>query len=363
MNRLLHILRIGVCLVLVASSLLCAVSCKTTPPVPSPTPTQQQLTQIHGVAIDAAGVAVRTDHYTVTRGMLAYYFYDLGLEIMRQMEAKKPYDSTRSLKDQLFTEQESWYAVMMRAVLDHVCNVLVLCEGATAAGNTTLPESTLSEIEERLTSIRFQAAAGGKDLTAWLQQIYGPHITQEDLREVLCMEALAAQFAVVQNKALENGISSEQAQAFAAEHGLTDTTPSRCISFLQVKGESETVRAENASAARAVLASSPSHATMESLSAYGTPAAERNMIPENAGVAEIRDWLFAKERSLGDIGIVTAQGTTYLLLYTENGIAKNEVQARMQLFDAAYAEWYNALVGKLNFGYNYDVIDSYDVAK
>lgn len=354
--------RAVLCVCVAAAMLLCA-SCRKKEQGGSKVPLSPGLSLIEGSAIHEDGVALRTEHYTVTDGMLAYYFYGYGLSVMQEMEKNKTYDSSKNLHSQMYSETESWYDTIMNNVLAAVCRTLVYCEGAAAEGKAELTDEAKEAIEQQLYTLRFRAAAeNSEDLTTYLRRSYGPLITENDLATALRYEAIATRFSADLNSRLEGEIPAEKALSYAAEHNLSDETPSRNLEYLVVGGTTEAAVKENAAAALAAVKQKPVAGTLETLSAYGTAYRENNMIPENAGVAAIADWLFESGRKPGDTGSVTADGQTFVLLFTGNGVTKGEVRGRMALFDLAYAEWYNALVGTLHFEYNYDVIDGYDVS-
>ncbi len=357
-----HAVRAVLCVCVAAAMLLCA-SCRKKEQGGSKVPLSPGLSLIEGSAIHEDGVALRTEHYTVTDGMLAYYFYGYGLSVMQEMEKNKTYDPSKNLHAQMYSETESWYDTIMNNVLAAVCRTLVLCEGATVEGQAELTDEAKEAIEQQLYNLRFRAAAeNSEDLTTYLRRSYGPLITENDLATALRYEAIATRFSESLNDRLEGEIPAEKALSYAAEHNLSDETPSRNLEYLIVSGTTEAAVKENAAAALSAVQKKPVSGTLEALSELGTAYRESNMIPENAGVTAISDWLFADGRKRGDTGTVTADGRTFVLLYTGNGVTRGEVRGRMALFDIAYAEWYNALVGTLHFGYNYDVIDSYDVS-
>lgn len=360
-NRIWLFMRAIICAVLCVSVLAAAVACRKDPGK-TDGPRSPGLSLIEGYAMDEDGVAIRTEHYSVSAGVLAYFFYGYGLEVMRQMEKAMPYDSTKTLHEQMYTETESWYDTIMNAVLERVCRMMIYCEGAYDAGQAELPEDVLQEIEQNVYQVRYNAAALYKeDLTAYLQRYYGPDITEADFYTVLRMQAIAGRYSGMLNAGLEAGISPAEALSYAEAHNLSDGELSRSIAYLTVSGSSADAVSGNATAAKKAVMKNPTKETVESLTQYGTPSAEDNLIYENTGITVIRDWLFADGRRVGDIGVVSDSDATYLLLYTGNGVSRGEMLARMAIFDERYAEWYNGLVGKLNFGYNYDIIDSYDV--
>lgn len=111
----------------------------------------------------------------------------------------------------------------------------------------------------------------------------------------------------------------------------------------------------------AALKGSPEAATLQAFGDRWSVASEQDLTPENVGVSAIATWLFAEERKVGDFASLAAAGVTYIALYTGNGMTFGEVSAKMRLYEIGWNNWYNSWVEKLRFGYNYDVLDSYDV--
>lgn len=352
----------GAVCVLLCVLILLTAACKKDKKL-TPEPLSPGLSLISGYAMNEEGVAVRTEHYSISEGVLAYFFYGYGLEVMEQMERNATYDTGKNLHGQMYTETESWYDAIMNEVLKRVCQILVYCEAAYDAGCAELSEEELAGIEESVYELRYNAAAlYSMELTAYLQNRYGPKMTEADLVTALRLQELAGRYSVTLNAELEAGISAAEALSYAEAHNLSDEAPSRNIAYLIVSGNSADAVQKNAAAATEALQKATTRETMEGLTAYGTPGAEENLIYENTGVSAIRDWLFESGRRVGDVGTVTSGDVTYLLCYTgDSATTRGEMLARMELFNARHDEWYRGLAGKLSFGYNYDIIDSYDV--
>lgn len=326
----------------------------------SEVPLSPGLSMIAGEAVFDKDVAMRTDHFTVTPGMMAYFFYTYGATVLSGMEQNVPYDSSKRLHDQLYTDTLSFYDVIMNETLDKVSRMLIYCEAGADAG-VTLSEAQQKAVEDALTSYRMQAAIRyNMELEAYLHSLYGPLMTEADLRAVLELESFANSYSLTVESELERGITKEQVAAYAAEKGLTDATPSRSIAYLFVPFVNGAANEEAIGEALDALRIRPNAETLQSLTALGTPGAEENLTPENSGIKALGEWLFAKERHVGDYGRVDLDGATYILLYTGDGMTFGEVSARMALFDTAYATWYNSWVERLHFGYNYDCLDGYD---
>lgn len=324
-------------------------------------PLSPGLKVIEGKPLYDKDVAMSTDHFTVTPGMMAYFFYDYGGRLMVQMEQNKSYDETRSLHDQIYEGELSWYDVIMNATLERVCEMLIYCEAAHAAG-VELTEAQIATIDEELTRLAMNAAAMySKTLDEYCQSLYGPLMSAEDLRSVLECEMLANSYSFTVKDTLEGGITDEMVRDAVAHLSFRDDTPSCNISYVAVPYVSGKANDAKVSEILAALKASPNAETLSGYASAGTVGHETNLIPDNTSIQTLSDWLFQTGRRVGDHGRVEAGSYTYVVLYTGNGMTYSEVSMRMHLYDNAYADWYNGWVEALEFGYNYDIIDGYDV--
>lgn len=220
------------------------------------------------------------------------------------------------------------------------------------------------KVEQTVEYYRVVAAADyGLTLQEYLTANYGEAISEKDFTEALQLETWASGFSLVLKSRLEGEITQSQAQEYASANGLEDATSSRNIAYLYLSFENGTAPEEKIAQAVAAMQSAPTQQTLQTLSELGTVGVEKNMTPENSGIEAIGNWLFAEGRAVGDWGRIDLSDATYILLYTENGISYGEVSARMKLFDVSFANWYNGWVETLQFGYNYDCLDSYDIEK
>lgn len=335
---------------------LAALSCKGG----SEVPLSAGLSMIEGTPVFDEDVAMKTDHFTLTPGMMAYFFYTYGATVMAEMETQKPFDESKNLHDQPFNETQSWYDVIMSETLSHISYMLICCEAAYAEG-VTLTATQKEEIDGSMQAYRMTAAVNyGMELTPYLQALYGPRMGEGDLEVVLELETLASSFSGTVSDRLEGSITPQDAREYAEEQGLADSTLSRNIAYLFIPFENGAAPAEKVNGALAALQAAPTSATLQGLS-VGKYGEEKNITPANGGVTQINEWLFATGRAVGDYARVDTAGATYLVIYTGEGASYAEVEARRVLFDSAFTAWYNEWVERLSFGYNYDCLDSYDV--
>ena len=346
-------------LLLLAAALLCAlVACHRG----SDVPLSPGLKMIEGEPVHDDKVAMRTDHFTVTPAMMAFFFYDYGGELMAVMEEQKKFDPEKTLHDQLFTDELSWYDVMMNETLAKVSEMLIYCEAARDEG-VSLTATQLAAIEDEISALAMQAAGYyGMTVDEYLQGLYGPRMNADALREVLKLELLATSYSSTVSQRLEQGITEKDIEDCATAKGLTDKTPSRHIAYVLIPYVNGKANDSKVNEVLSALDAAPRQETLQGYASAGTVGVEEHMTPENTGVPGIKEWLFAADRRVGDHGRVEVGEYTYVLLYTGNGMSYAHVSARMHLYDTAYANWYNGWVEALHFGYNYDVIDSYDIS-
>ncbi len=328
----------------------------------SDVPLTPGLSVIEGVPVYDKDVAMQTDHFVITPGMMAYFFYTYGASMIEQMESEVPFDDSKNLHDQMYTDTLCWYDAIMNVTLERVTKMLILCEAGQAEG-LKLTDEQQEGIENALSAYRMDAVITyDVSLEEYLQAMYGPLMTEPDLRLVLEMETFASAYSQTLSDRLEQGITAEAVQNYIAQQSEVDNTPSRNIAFLFIAFENGAIAGEKVAAVENEMRISPSAATLQALTAHGTYGTEENLTPKNSGIEKIAEWLFAEGRRVGDWERIDLSGATYIVTYTGNGMTYSEVSARMALYDTAYANWYNTWVAQLTFGYNYDCLDGYDTA-
>lgn len=352
-----HLALRAISLSLVLILLLCAMlSCKKG----SEQPLSAGLEMIKGEPVFDEDVAMKTAHFTVSPGMMGYFFYTYGNTVLSEIEKQVPLRTDASLHEQRYSDTQSFYDVIMSETLAHLSYMLICCEAAYDEG-VTLTQAQREEIDGSMQAYRMQAATYYEmELTPYLQRLYGPRMDEGDLQAVLELETLANSFSMTVSDRLEAGITAQAAEEYAASNGLSDKTLSRNIAYLFIPFENGVVPTQKVDGAFSALKAVPAAKTLQT-QGVGTYGTEENMTPQNGGIEQINAWLFATERKVGDYARLDTAGATYLVIYTGDGISYAEVEARRALFDTAYAAWYNEWVEKLTFGYNYDCLDSYDV--
>ena len=74
----------------------------------SDVPLSAGLSMIEGEPIYDKDVAMQTDHFTVTPGMMAYFFYSYGNTVLSEIEKTVPFTQGVSLHDQKYSDAQSF---------------------------------------------------------------------------------------------------------------------------------------------------------------------------------------------------------------------------------------------------------------
>lgn len=149
-------------------------------------------------------IALESEHFYVTNAMLGYYFDNAYVNFLKANEgaenANLP-DTSRSLKEQQFTEDETWYEYFMQASLYGLENTLKACENAYAAGY-----ELSDEIKEEC---KQEAAAYQSDTLL-------KGVQAEDIASTLELQKLSSAYY---NYAVDNiSISEDELQEYCESH-------------------------------------------------------------------------------------------------------------------------------------------------
>lgn len=192
---------------LVGSFALAYPHANNTPPTQEPSAPVEMVTELHPLP---EGSAVTSEHFAVSTAEMAY-LYQFVYSQYAQYLASYGVDSSQSLKDQMFSEDMSWYDFLMAETKTYAAETLALCEAARAA-DITLDAAAQSEIDSLLSSMDDYAASAGYDDTAlYIESAYGPGVTLQALQEYLEKNYLASTYLI----ALQNDLTytDEEIQA------------------------------------------------------------------------------------------------------------------------------------------------------
>ncbi len=172
--------------------------------------------------------AAKSDNFKVTGTMLSYYFFYQYNSFLSQYGSYISYlgiDTGKSLKSQLYSENETWYQYFMNSIRDELEQYLVLCEAARAAG-ISLDDDEKKAIDDDIASIAESAKQYGYTTNTMLARMYGNGVTANDVKKALELSVLASKYyaqiydeleAAVTENDIDNEIKENKANYYTAD--------------------------------------------------------------------------------------------------------------------------------------------------
>lgn len=133
-----------------------------------------------------------SENYSISLPMGSYLFNSY-YQNYRQYAVYQGLDVTKSLKEQKYSEDMTWFDYFMSMTKQYLKQLLVLCEAAKAE-NLELEESELDSVELTMKSIRTSAESAGVKVDEYIITNFGGNVTEEGLREYLELTALAQKY-------------------------------------------------------------------------------------------------------------------------------------------------------------------------
>ena len=149
-------------------------------------------------------IAMSSEHYEVNNAMMDYYYVELEKSFFASGQDYLNYvgvDPEKSLKEQIYQGDTTWFDYLMQTVTSNNEQMLVLLEEATAQG-MTLDDTEKADMEQKLSGINLED--------------YAPGVRMEDVRKAVEYSLIATKYS---NKILADTKTSEADwEAYYAEH-------------------------------------------------------------------------------------------------------------------------------------------------
>ncbi len=134
-------------------------------------------------------VAAESENYEVD-GMMMTYFLNNYIQQYSGYFTYFGVDSSKSLKDQAYSETQTWFDFFKDMTIKYTDEVLALCEYAKANGIELTAEDQAS-IDESMKAIETNAATYGFTANQYLRASFGTGMKTSDVRRCLELTALA----------------------------------------------------------------------------------------------------------------------------------------------------------------------------
>ncbi len=144
----------------------------------------------------AADIVMESENFQFTRGEFSYQFYLNYQDFLQYNQSYMQhfgFDTSASLKEQSYSEEQSWFDYFAEPSLEYMRQILVLCEGAKAAG-IELDEQDQKEIDISLESYEQYAADYQYDLVELLSGLFGKDVTLDVMRSYMEKDRLAYKY-------------------------------------------------------------------------------------------------------------------------------------------------------------------------
>lgn len=286
-------------------------------------------------------IAMQSKNFKIKGSMFAYFFHEVGgayvSSITQEELDERGYDDSKSLKEQYYDEDTTWYDYILEYVTKEVEMLLIMCEAATAEG-ITLNNDDYNYVNEQMTAQRTRVVIHFEtDYNTYLTNQYNGYVNESDVIEIMLMETLAAKYEAHLHQRIEERMTQERLDAqIATMTGEKDETITRNLghvlaSYMQYD---ESQAYENCKTAKTrLLDAGKTEEAFEKI--WSEFSDDANMIYENLSqgemIAEIDQWLYAEERAVGDVGIVESENGCHLLFYISEGDPAYVAKAKVEL--------------------------------
>ncbi|MBQ3099615.1 MAG: peptidylprolyl isomerase [Clostridia bacterium] len=146
-------------------------------------------------------VAMESEHFEVTNGMLSYFLYSDYYSALSDTNTYyslylSGFDASKSLKNQEYTAEGensglTWFDYFMSNTANNVTTYLLFAEKAYEAGIKEIDEKDLAEIDKSIESFKEGAESIGLSLEDYIEFMYGDGTTEQDIREAMEFQLLA----------------------------------------------------------------------------------------------------------------------------------------------------------------------------
>ena len=150
---------------------------------------------INSGIIERNQIAMKSENYEISSAMMNYYFNTLYQNYSSSYSALG-LDASKPLKEQKYTEDQTWHDFFMNLAKNNVRQLLVLAEAAKADGFTLdSDESHDHSADETLAAIKTVASTYGVTLDYYLENVYGEGVNEKVFRQCYELSEIASHYS------------------------------------------------------------------------------------------------------------------------------------------------------------------------
>ena len=317
--------------------------------------------------------ALKSENYEITGSMYAYFFLEAGAAyvsgITEEELAERGFDENKSLKSQKYDKNRTWYDYINEYVTEEVSRLLLLCEAATEAG-ITLTDEDYVYVNDQMTAQRTKVVVNYQtDYNTYLGDRYSGYVNEEDMKKIFLMETLAAKYspnidAQIEERMTEDRVSAHL-ETMTFENGRDETVTrnlGHILASSMLYDEDQSYENIKTAKKRFEEAGKTDEAWEK---VWKDISDDANMVYENLRQGEmveaIDKWLYAEERVVGDLGIISTDDGCHLLYYMSEGDPAYIADAKIELSEIISQEILEELRAKYKIKVKKNVTEAIDV--
>ncbi|MBQ7321147.1 MAG: hypothetical protein IJW99_03540 [Clostridia bacterium] len=315
--------------------------------------------------------ALKTENYEISGSMYAYLFCEIGFayvsKITQEELDERGFDENKTLREQKYDKDRTWYEYINEYVRSEVETLILMCEAATRDG-VSLTNEDYAYVNDQLTGMRTRVVLQfSSDFESYLQEQYFGYVNEEDVTKVLLMETLAAKYEAKLTAQIKERMTEERVEAqVATMTGEKDMTVTRNLGHVLASYYTLDEDQAYEQIKTAKTRWEEQGKTMEAFEAVWKEYSEdANMIYENLRpgemVEEIDKWLYAPERAVGDVGILSSEEGCHLLYYISEGDLGYVADAKKALTEVIADEILAELRASIKLKVKKNVMNAIDV--
>ncbi len=174
--------------------------------------------------------AVKSEHFTVSGNMMAYYYQTQYQSFQSQYSSYMSYfslDTSKSFKDQQFGDSTSgnayetsflgefdgtWFDYFMSKATSQAEQLLIYCEEAYERG-IELDDEDLAELDESIETLKVTASTYGYSPNTYTANMYGQGVSVNDVKKAMKISMLAEKCMLELQEEILDGISDGDIQS------------------------------------------------------------------------------------------------------------------------------------------------------
>lgn len=163
-------------------------------------------------------VVVTTEHFTVSHSMMEYFFNSYYRNFANDYTARLSQmnlDTGKSLKNQKYSDEYSWFDYLLAQTLRQVQQLLYLNEAALES-DLKLSEDDRQKIDDTLTHYDATASENETSTAYYLKNLFGDSVNETTVRKCLELQMLAAAYNAKLEE--EQAFTDAQLQAYFEEN-------------------------------------------------------------------------------------------------------------------------------------------------